>query len=74
MASTFSWSQGPGVNLVIFVLSGEDKNTVQDYVRQKLRVVRPFFQVVPIDAFPTDEAGKNLYGALQETAKQFILK
>lgn len=66
-------SSGADDHLVIFVLSEEDKTAVQDYVRQKLSVVRPSFQVALIDAFPVNEAGKILYGALQETAKQFIL-
>ena len=65
-------SSGVDDHLVIFVLSGEDKAAVQDYIRQKLSVVRPTFQVVLLDAFPTNEAGKILYGTLQETARQFI--
>ena len=65
-------SSGADDHLVIFVLSGEDKEAVQDYVRRKLSVVRPSFRVVELDAFPANEAGKILYGALQETARQFI--
>ena len=67
-------SSGVDDHLVIFVLCGEDKDAVQDYVRRKLSVIRPSFQVVQIDAFPINEAGKILYGALQETARQFMLK
>ena len=66
-------SSGLDDHLVIFVLSGEDKNAVQDYVRRKISVVRPSFQVALIDAFPTNEAGKILYGALLERAREFIL-
>lgn len=65
-------SSGTDDHLVIFVLSEEDKNAVQDYVRRKISVVRPVFRVVRIDAFPVNEAGKILYGALLETAKQVI--
>ncbi|MCR5136875.1 MAG: AMP-binding protein [Oscillospiraceae bacterium] len=67
-----SVSSGTDDHLVIFVLNDEDRAAVQDYVRQKISVVRPVFQVVRIDDFPTNEAGKLLYGALLETAKQYI--
>lgn len=65
-------SSGVDDHLVIFVLSEEDKTAVRDFIREKISVVRPSFQVVQIDAFPTNEAGKILYGTLQERAKQFI--
>ena len=57
-------SSGTDDHLVIFVLSEEDKTAVQDYVRRKISVVRPAFRVEAIDAFPTNEAGKLLYGEL----------
>lgn len=62
-------SSGADDHLVIFVLSDEDKKAIQDYVKQKISVVRQSFKVVRIDAFPTNEAGKILYGALLEMAK-----
>lgn len=65
-------SSGVDDHLVIFVLSEEDKAAVQAYVGRKLSVVRLSFQVALIDAFPVNEAGKILYGALQEKARQFI--
>ena len=65
-------SSGVDDHLVIFVLSEEDKNAVRDFVREKISAVRPAFQVAVIDAFPTNEAGKILYGALLETAKGLI--
>ncbi len=65
-------SSGVDDHLIIFVLNREDKNAVQNYVRQEISAVRSSFQVIQIDAFPTNEGGKILYGALQETAKQFI--
>jgi hypothetical protein len=55
------------------VLSDEDGDSVRDYVRRKISVARPALRVVTIDAFPTNEAGKILYGALLETAKQYIV-
>ena len=63
-------SSGVDDHLVLFVLSEEDKKAVEDYVRQKISVVRPEFRVVIIDGFPTNEAGKILYGTLLETARQ----
>ena len=63
-------SSGVDDHLVLFVLSEEDKKAVEDYVRQKVSVVRPAFRVVIIDGFPTNEAGKILYGTLLETARQ----
>ena len=65
-------SSGTDDHLVIFVLSEEDERAVEDYVRQKISVVRPSFRVVLIDEFPVNEAGKILYGALLETARQQI--
>ena len=58
-------SSGTDDHLVIFVLSEEDERAVEDYVR-------PSFRVVLIDEFPVNEAGKILYGALLETARQQI--
>ena len=65
-----SVSSGVDDNLVIFVVSDEDRDAVRDYVRRKISVVRPTFKVVKIDAFPVNEAGKILYGDLLEMAKQ----
>ena len=65
-------SSGTDDHLVIFVLSEADGNAVRDYVRQKISVVRPAFRVAVIDAFPTNEAGKILYGALLERAEQML--
>lgn len=57
-------SSGTDDHLIIFVLSEEDKAAVQDYVRRKISVVRSAFRVEAIDVFPTNEAGKILYGDL----------
>ena len=65
-------SSGVDDHLVVFVLSEEDKTAVRDFIREKISVARPAFQVAVIDAFPTNEAGKILYGALLETAKRYI--
>ena len=65
-------SSGVDDHLVIFVLSEEDKTAVRDFIREKISVVRSAFQVAVIDAFPTNETGKILYGALLETAKRLI--
>lgn len=65
-------SSGLDDHLVIFVLSDEDKEAVRSYVRQKISVVRPSFHVVTIEAFPTNEAGKILYGALLELTRQHL--
>ena len=67
-----SVSSGVDDHLVIFVLSEKDQEAVQNFVRQKISVVRPSFRVVTIDQFPVNEAGKILYGSLLETAKQLI--
>ena len=64
-------SSGTDDHLVIFVLSDDDKSAVQDYIRRRISVVRPSFKVVKIDAFPTNEAGKILYGALREIAEHY---
>ena len=63
-------SSGTDDRLVIFVLSEEDKAAVQDYIRQKISVVRSAFRVEVIDAFPTNEAGKLLYGELLKLAER----
>lgn len=55
---------------VIFVLSDENKKAVEDFVRQKISVLRPTFEVVTIDEFPVNEAGKIMYGKLLEKAQQ----
>jgi acyl-CoA synthetase (AMP-forming)/AMP-acid ligase II len=65
-------SSGVDDLLVIFVLSEGDKKAVEDYIRQKISVVRPSFRVEVIDEFPTNEAGKILYGALLDTVKQSV--
>ena len=65
-------SSGTDDHLVIFVLSDEDKKAVEEFVRQKISVVRLAFQVVRIDEFPTNEAGKVLYGTLAEEAQKYI--
>ena len=65
-------SSGVDDHLVIFVLSDGDAAAVRDYINRQVSVVRPSLQVVTIDAFPTNEAGKTLYGALLEKAKQLI--
>ena len=65
-------SSGTDDHLVIFVLSEEDKKAVEDFVRRNISVVRLAFRVVRIDRFPTNEAGKVLYGALSETAGRYI--
>ena len=64
-------SSGTDDHLVIFVLNDDDKSAVQDYIRRRISVVRPSFKVVKIDAFPTNEAGKILYGALREIAEHY---
>lgn len=63
-------SSGVDDHLVIFVLNDDDANAVRDYINRKISVVRPAFQVATIEAFPTNEAGKTLYGPLLERAKQ----
>ena len=66
-------SSGSDGHLVIFALKEEEKAAVQEYVRRKISVVRPVFRVVTIDAFPINEAGKVMYGKLQEMCKQALL-
>lgn len=63
-------SSGVDDHLVIFVLSDGDGDAVRDFIRRKLSVVRTGCKVVTIDAFPTNEAGKVLYGGLLEMAKR----
>lgn len=63
-------SSGVDDHLVIFVLSDGDANAVRDFVRRRISVVRTGCKVVAIDAFPTNEAGKILYGELLEWAKK----
>ena len=67
-----SVSSGVDDHLVIFVLRGEDGDAVRDYVTRRISVVRPAFKVVTIDSFPTNEAGKILYGVLLDKAKAHI--
>ena len=61
-----SVSSGVDDNLVVFVLSDEDKDTVLKYLRQKFTAIRTALRVKKIDAFPLNESGKILYGALQK--------
>lgn len=63
-------SSGVDDHLVLFVLNEGDKKAVEDYIRQKISVARPSFRVAVIDEFPANEAGKILYGILQETAER----
>ena len=63
-------SSGADDHLVVFALSDGDADAVRNYISRKLSVVRPSFRVEVIDAFPTNEAGKILYGALLERAKR----
>ena len=65
-------SSGIDDHLVIFVLSEKDKKAVEDFVRRKIIVVRLAFRVVRIDEFPTNDAGKVLYGALLEEARRHM--
>lgn len=65
-------SSGVDDHLVIFVLSGEDADAVRDYIRRNMSVARAAFSVEVIDGFPLNEAGKVLYGAFLERAKQLI--
>ena len=59
-------SSGMDDHLVIFTLKEEEKDAVQEYARRKISVARPALRVVTIDAFPTNEAGKVMYGRLLE--------
>ena len=61
-----SVSSGVDDNLVVFVLSDEDKDAVLKYLRQKFTAIRTALRVKKIDAFPLNESGKILYGALQK--------
>lgn len=65
-------SSGVDDHLVIFVLSDEDAEAVRDYIKRKLSVVRTAMQIAKVDQFPTNEAGKILYGALLEEANRLI--
>lgn len=63
-------SSGVDDHLVIFVLSDDDADAVRDFIRRRISVVRTGCKVVTIDDFPTNEAGKVLYGELLEMAKR----
>lgn len=65
-------SSGVDDHPVIFVLSDEDADAVRDYVLRNIGILRPVLTVETIDAFPTNEAGKVLYGELQEMAKRKV--
>ena len=57
-------SSGVDDHLVVFVLNADDADAVRDYIRRRISVVRTAFEVAVIDHFPTNEAGKILYGDL----------
>ena len=44
----------------------KDKDAVLKYLRQKFTAIRTALRVKKIDAFPLNESGKILYGALQK--------
>ncbi len=65
-------SSGTDDHLIIFVLSDEDKDAVQDYLIKNMGIVRPRLRIVKIDAFPENEGGKILYGVLSEMSEKYI--
>ena len=65
-------SSGSDDHLIIFVLSDEDKDAVQDYLIKNMSIVRPCLRIVKIDTFPENEGGKILYGVLSEMSEKYI--
>jgi len=61
-----SVSSGMDDQLVVFVENEDEKDIVLSYLRQRFAAIRTALRVVKIDAFPVNESGKILYGALRE--------
>ena len=67
-----SVSSGVDDHPVIFVLTREDQQAVQEFVRRRISIIRPALRVAVIEKFPTNADGKILYGELLEKAKEYI--
>ena len=66
-------STGEDDHPVIFVLNENDQAAVLEYVRLRISLIRSAVKVCRIDAFPTNEAGKILFGELQKMAAKQIV-
>jgi acyl-coenzyme A synthetase/AMP-(fatty) acid ligase len=63
-------SAGEDDDLTVFVTSDDDKESVKNYIRQEMSILRPKTKVIKIDGFPQNESGKILYEKLFEMAKE----